>query len=209
MALSLSWLRDYFRECPLVFCDGDGVRLGLWMFGQAPPPKTTYNVWIWEMARWAERNGFSLYLLGGMPGIAEQAGRRLTEAFPKLRVAGTHDGYFQKQGAENERLIEEVNRLSPDVLLVCFGLPFQEEWTQKNASRLAAHILLTGGAALDYAAGRVAVAPGWVVRWHMEWLFRLWLEPVRMFRRYVLGNPLFLARVMRQMARQPRRSALD
>jgi N-acetylglucosaminyldiphosphoundecaprenol N-acetyl-beta-D-mannosaminyltransferase len=196
LALRHAWLREYFGSVQMVFCDGDGIRWGLRILGEAPPPKTTYNVFLWSVARWAEESGARLFLLGGRPGIAERAASRLRDRHPRLLVAGTHHGFFDRAGADNERVVAEINRARPDVLLVCFGMPVQEAWVRDNAARLAVHVVLTGGAALDYGAGVVRVPPGWVKRFQIEWLFRLLMEPRRMMGRYVVGNPLFLGRVL-------------
>lgn len=196
------WLKTVFRNAQLVFCDGDGIRWGLHVLGQTPPPKITYNVWLWQMAAWAEQRGAGVYLLGGRPGIAQLAAENLAARHPDLRICGMHHGYFDREGPQNEAVVAEINRLSPDVLLVCFGMPLQEKWVRDNASRLATHILLTGGAALDYAAGVIRTTPGWVKRLQMEWLYRFSCEPVRLFRRYIIGNPCFMGKVFLERLRR-------
>lgn len=190
------WLKQYFKQAELVFCDGDGVRLGLWILGFTSPPKVTYNVFLWQLAASCEERGFSLYLLGARPGVAGQAARNLQNHHPNLRILGTHHGYFAKQDPQNDAVVAEINHLKPDVLLVCFGMPIQEQWVRENSGRLAVHIILTGGAALDYGAGLVPVAPAWMVRFHLEWFYRFLLEPLRLFNRYTIGNPRFIVRVL-------------
>lgn len=207
MAARHTWLKEYFQQAELVFCDGDGVRLGLRILGSPAPPKVTYNVFLWQLAESCERRRLTLYLLGARPGVAEQAACNLRVRHPDLCIVGTHHGYFDKQGAENDSVVAEINHLRPDVLLVCFGMPAQEMWIRQNSSRLAVHVLLTGGAALEYGAGVVPVAPRWMVRIHMEWLFRFLREPMRLFSRYIVGNPQFVARVLR--ARYTRKSILN
>ena len=196
------WLKAVFHDAQLVFCDGDGIRWGLRILGRKPPPKITYNEWLWQMADWCQEHGFSVYLLGGRPGVAQRAARNLEARNPDLRILGTHDGYFEKEGRQSETVVAEINRLHPDILLVCFGMPIQERWLRDNSSRLAVHVLLTGGAALDYAAGIIPVAPRWMKGLQIEWLFRFLREPVRLFGRYVIGNPRFMARVLAQRVRR-------
>lgn len=196
LAARYAWLREYYGEAALVFCDGDGIRLGLRLLGLHAPAKVTYNEFLSQLARRCEERGFSIYLLGGRAGVAAQAGRNLKTRYPRLRIVGTRDGYFAKRGPESDQVVEQINCLRPDVLLVCFGMPLQELWLRENAPGLAVHVVFTGGAALDYAAGVVPVAPGWMKRLQLEWLFRLLVEPRRLFARYVIGNPLFLSRVI-------------
>ncbi len=193
-------LRQALNEAQMVFCDGDGIRLGCRILGLSVPPKVTYARWLPLAGAWCERHGHSIYFLGGRPGVAEQAARRYQERFPRIRIAGTHHGYFDKSGAESDAVVTEINRARPDVLLVCFGMPIQEHWVRLHAPRLATHVLLTGGAALDYAAGTAVPTPDLMVRLKLEWLYRLWKEPRRLFTRYVVGNPEFLLRVFCERA---------
>ena len=197
-------LMSAFNEAEMVFCDGDGIRWGLSILGHHPPPKTTYNVWLWTLARWCVERDASVYLLGAMPGVAEQAARNLVARLPRLRIAGTHHGYFSREGEENKAVLAKINEARPDVLLVCFGMPMQERWVMANREELATHVLLTAGASLDYAAGTARMTPRWMVRLQLEWLYRLWREPVRLFGRYVLGNPFFMARVFLARLRKRR-----
>jgi N-acetylglucosaminyldiphosphoundecaprenol N-acetyl-beta-D-mannosaminyltransferase len=205
LAARRPWLRAFLNEAQLVFCDGDGIRLGLRLLGLDPPPKVTYNVWIWELAAWCAAGRRSLFLLGGRPGVAATAAENLRARSPQLTVAGHHHGYFEKSGAESDAVVETINSARPDVLLVCFGWPAQEAWVREVRARLEVPVILTGGAAIDYAAGIIRQTPRWMARLHLEWLYRLIQEPRRLFVRYVIGNPLFLLRVLRAMMTRQRR----
>jgi N-acetylglucosaminyldiphosphoundecaprenol N-acetyl-beta-D-mannosaminyltransferase len=198
LALKHQWLHEFIRSAHLVFCDGDGVRLGLRLLGENPPPKITYNEWLWQLCAFCEQRGFRIFLLGGKPGIAEEAARNLIARYPRLQLAGVHDGYFRKDGEDTRRVIAQINAASPDILLVCLGMPTQERWLRDHWRSIDAHVFLKGGAALDYASGRLRKAPAWMIRAQLEWLFRLGQEPIRLFTRYVLGNPYFVYRVCRE-----------
>jgi N-acetylglucosaminyldiphosphoundecaprenol N-acetyl-beta-D-mannosaminyltransferase len=201
------WMRAALRNAQMVFCDGDGIRWGCRILGLKVPPKVTYARWLPLVGDWCAREGHSIFFLGGRPGVAEEAARRYQERHPGIRIAGTHHGYFEKSGPESDAVVAEVNRAKPDVLLVCFGMPIQERWVQDNAPRLAAHVLLTGGAALDYAAGKASLTPPWMIRLELEWLYRFLKEPRRLFARYALGNPEFLMRVFAERLRRIGRRA--
>jgi N-acetylglucosaminyldiphosphoundecaprenol N-acetyl-beta-D-mannosaminyltransferase len=196
LAWRLPWMLDFYRSADLVFCDGDGVRWGLRFLGFPPPPKITYAAWIHELAEHCGRHGHRVYFIGGRPGVAAEAAQRLKERHPAFDAAGTDDGYFAKTGPQNDTRIERINRVRPDILVVGFGMPAQEAWLRDNLHRLDVGVVLTAGAAFDYASGRLRRAPGWMVRIQAEWLFRLIQEPLRLFGRYVLGNPSFFLHLM-------------
>lgn len=213
LALKHSWLYSFFSEAHLVQCDGDGVRWGLRILGFSPPPKVTYNSWFSDLCDFCQRNRYSIYLLGAQKGVADAAAVKARAQFPNLQIAGTHHGYFAKDGVENDGVIEDINSARPDILLTCFGMPEQERWIRNNWAKIHSHVFLSGGASLDYAAGRIARAPRWMVVANLEWFFRLLLEPRRLFRRYLLGNPYFMYRVLLEKfyrhKRTPRRQACD
>jgi hypothetical protein len=113
-------------------------------------------------------------------------------------VRGAHHGYFQIGTEHSERVVEHIAEQKPDVLLVGMGTPLQELWVDHYFDRLDARVVWTVGALFDYVSGRVQRAPHWMADHGLEWIFRLALEPRRMWRRYLLGNPVFLWRVLNE-----------
>jgi N-acetylglucosaminyldiphosphoundecaprenol N-acetyl-beta-D-mannosaminyltransferase len=206
-ALNIAYERSEFQqilnEADLVFCDGFGALLGAWLSGYRPPiyGRHTPPDFLEDMARACRDAGSSLFLLAGVEGVAEEAVRKLAAAVPGLRVAG-HHGYFKKIGPENDAVVERVNAFRPGLLLVGFGMPIQEEWIRDNRSRLEADGIFSMGACLDFYTGRTARGPRWLTQFGLEWATRLVTEPRRLFRRYIIGNPLFLIRVLREQARR-------
>ncbi len=200
LAYEQPWLRAFLNAADLVFCDGAGVILGARLLGQHIPERITYADWMWQLAEFAEQRGFSFFLLGGRPGVAESAASKLVGRFPHLRITGSYHGYFDKTpgGSENEAVIRQVNSARPDILIVAFGMPLQERWLMENWQRLDAGVLLTGGAAFDYISGGLRRAPRWLTDHSLEWLGRFIIEPRRLWKRYLVGNPLFLCRVLKQ-----------
>lgn len=205
LAYEQPWLRDFLAEAELVFCDGAGVVLGAKLLGQEIPQRITYADWIWQLAAFSEARGDSFFFLGGRPGVAEQAAVRLQDIYPALKIAGCHHGYFDKTPGEEENaaVIAQINALQPNILIVGFGMPKQEQWLQQNWASLNANIALTGGAVFDFLSGELQRAPSWMTNNGLEWLGRLLIEPRRLYKRYLLGNPLFMARVLRQRWGQP------
>ena len=194
-------LREALEGADLVYCDGYGVRLAAKALSAEIPHRMTGADWIWDLAALCEQQDRSVYLLGCDPGVAAQAGQRLRRAHPKLRVVGTHHGYFDIGSGHDERVIEDINTRKPDILLVGMGTPKQEIWAQRTVHRLNCDVLWSVGALFDFVSGRVPRAPASLSDNGLEWIFRLAIEPKRMWRRYLVGNPVFLHRVMAQ-ARQ-------
>ena len=96
LAQSVPGFAAILRSADLVFCDGYGVILAARLLRQHLPERITYADWMWPLAELCAREGLSVYLLGGKAGVAEAAGKRLRDRNPQLRIAGAHDGYFQK-----------------------------------------------------------------------------------------------------------------
>ena len=190
-------LRDFLNGAEVVFCDGAGVMLAARILGRRIPERITYADWAWQLAAFAAAEGLSLYFLGARPGVAQEAARRLKQSYPSLRIVGVRHGYFD-HSAENEAVVREINATAPNILLVGLGMPLQERWLMENRHKLDVGVALTGGAVFDYVSGRARRGPRLLVRGGFEWLARLLFEPRRLWRRYLIGNPHFLLRVLRQ-----------
>jgi N-acetylglucosaminyldiphosphoundecaprenol N-acetyl-beta-D-mannosaminyltransferase len=191
-------LRAALERADLVYCDGYGVRLAAKALDAEIPHRMTGADWIWHLAALCEAAGQSVYLLGSEPAVAAETGQRLGRWYPRLKVAGTHHGFFDIGSPHDDRVVEDINARRPDIVLVGMGTPKQELWVEHNAARLDTDVLWTVGALFDYVSGRVPRAPGWLADNGLEWIFRLAIEPQRMWRRYLLGNPVFISRVMAQ-----------
>ena len=193
-------LRAFFNGAEVVFCDGAGVMLAARILGGRLPERITYADWAWRLAAFAAAEGFSLFFLGARPGVAQAAAARLRERHPGLEISGIHHGYFDHSAGspESEAVVEEINAAAPDILLLGLGMPLQEYWLLENGRRLDAGVVLTGGAVFDYVSGRLSRGPRLLTGNGFEWLARLLVEPRRLWRRYLIGNPLFLLRVMKQ-----------
>jgi N-acetylglucosaminyldiphosphoundecaprenol N-acetyl-beta-D-mannosaminyltransferase len=146
--------------------------------------------------------GFRVFFLGGLPGAAVMAAHNLRLRYPGLTICGTYcpPVGFEDNAAELERIRAEVNQAEPDLLCVAFGAPKQEIWMQKNRSGLRVGAILPVGAAFDTQAGLRRRSPRWIQCVGMEWLFRLAMEPRRLWRRYLIGNTEFILLTLRQWA---------
>lgn len=189
-------LTAFLNEVDLCFCDGNGVRLGARILGQDLPHRMTGADWIWDLAARAEAEGWRIWWIGGEPGVTDEAGAKLRARHPGLLLGCDH-GYHARSGVEDQACIDRINAFQPDIVLVGMGTPVQEYWTQERRPRIDAPVVWCLGATADFLAGRVSRGPRWFTD-RSEWLGRLIAEPRRLWKRYLLGNPAFLARVAAQ-----------
>jgi len=194
----LPWLAAFYDQADMVYVDGAGVSLGAWLLGLGRFQRTTMAEWIWPASRYLAEHGHSLYLLGNPPGVAAQAAAKLRAHEPRLRIVGSHHGYFAKTGPENEAVIEAINRLAPDVLMVGLGMPLEQRWILDNHQRVKARVFWEVGAAFEFWAGLTPACPPWLGRLGLNWLFRLVLEPRRLAHRYLWGNAAFFFHILKQ-----------
>lgn len=200
LAYQNRWLIDFLNSAEIVFCDGAGVLFGARILGYHIPQRITYADWMWELASFAADNSFSLFLLGGKPKIADIAASALVKKYPNLLISGTHHGYFDKKpgSVDNQTVIDLINSTKPNILVTSFGMPLQEQWLKENWDKLEVNVALTGGAVLDYVSGTLKRAPRILTDHGLEWLGRMIIEPRRLWKRYILGNPIFLWRIVLQ-----------
>ncbi|MBQ2766061.1 MAG: WecB/TagA/CpsF family glycosyltransferase [Clostridia bacterium] len=145
-----------------------------------------------EMVKYSNESGAKIFFLGGKPGIAEAAKAKLLETYPNANIVGTHDGYFKKEGEENDAVISEINAAAPDILYVCLGVPVQEKWILANRERLTSvKLCLALGGSLDGYSGNVKRAPKIFINLGLEWFYRLICQPSRIGRMMKLPKFLF------------------
>jgi N-acetylglucosaminyldiphosphoundecaprenol N-acetyl-beta-D-mannosaminyltransferase len=143
--------------------------------------------------------GYRHYFFGGAKGVAEKLVSRLTRDFSGLRIAGFWSPPFRLlTREEDEELIQVINEAEPDIVWVGLSTPKQEFWMYQHLGQITAPVMIGVGAAFDFHAGIKKQAPRWMQRSGLEWSFRLLTEPGRLWRRYLINNPLFLWMVLLQ-----------
>ncbi len=155
------------------------------------------------MCRICAENGFKIFLYGGTQETCQQLELNLLAKFPKLNIVGLFSPPFRPlSDEENQRMIQEINKMNPDILWVGLGSPKQDIWMYTNRDKLDVPVMVGVGAAFDFLSGNKIQAPRWIQRSGLEWLFRLCCEPRRLWRRYLIGNPMFLCLLLKDCLRK-------
>ena len=185
--------RNILQSSAAVFPDGTGIRKA----GDAlnhPIADNVNGTDLFPMiCERCGRSGKRLYLLGGKPSVAEKCAAWADNRAGSPITAGFHDGYFSKE--ETPSVIQEINASGCDILLVGMGVPSQEMWLREHLGELRVPVVMGVGGLFDYYSGTIPRAPLLMRKMGIEWVWRLMMEPRRMWKRYIIGNVQFLRRV--------------
>ena len=145
--------------------------------------------------------GFKVFLLGGRPQAADRTAEVLCQKHPQLQIVGTYcPPYgFEQDTKEPEKIEAKIKAAAPDILFVALGSPKQEKWIDANYQKLGIPISIGIGASFEFVSGMVRRAPKWMQKLGWEWLYRLLVEPRRLWKRYIFGNALFIFLVLKQL----------
>lgn len=182
------------QAASFILADGAPLVVASRRTSRPVPERVAGSDLIYDLCARAADRGFRVYLLGGAPGIAVEAARKLVEAYPQLKIAGTvcpepADLLDPKVGD----LIAMIRDTRPDILFVALGQPKGEFWIARHLAALDVPVVAQVGATLDFVAGRVQRAPRFFQKTGLEWAFRIYTDPRRLGPRY-WKNACFLAR---------------
>jgi len=189
-------LRRALHDSSFVLNDGVGVQMAGRLRGRRFPENLNGSDFTPRLLALAAATHRRVFLLGGAPGVAARAAMRLRAVLPELRIVGTRHGYHVDPRAD----AAAVRASRADVILVALGNPAQELWLDRWLAASGAQLGVAVGAFLDFQSGDLPRAPAWMNRVGLEWVYRLASEPRRLWRRYVIGNPLFIARALLDLA---------
>ena len=187
---------EILRGADMVLNDGKGVMLGARLLGRRFPADLNGNFFTPMIAARAAERDWPVFLLGAKPGVPERLADALRDQHPKIRIVGCHHGHFTRD--EEPDVVVSIRESGTGLLLVGMGNPHQERFLARRLSETGARLGVGVGAYFDFQTGNVPRAPGWMNRYGLEWVFRLLQEPKRMWRRYLVGNPVFIKRVLQQ-----------
>jgi N-acetylglucosaminyldiphosphoundecaprenol N-acetyl-beta-D-mannosaminyltransferase len=177
--------------------DSVGVLLASRLLGCPLKRRVTGSDGIHELARHSANRGYRVFLLGAAPGVAERTAQRLQAEHRELQVVGTHAGSPNQD--DSEVVISRIKAVSPDLLLVAYGVPAEERWIATYGECLGVPVMMGVGGTFDFIAGVIPRAPTWMRKAGLEWLYRLIREPWRWRRQMAL--PRFVALVALQRLR--------
>lgn len=193
--------RQCLQACQQVYADGIGVRITAMWKGVALQDNLNGTDMFPHLCEQLAVQKLPIFLLGGAPGIADNTAKNMQKKYPDLIIAGTQDGFYhQDNSATHEQVINKINQSGAAILLVAMGVPTQELWIQKFKSELNVGVAIGVGGLFDFYSEKIKRAPLWVRQLGMEWAYRLKQEPKRMWKRYIIGNPLFLIRAWEEIS---------
>ncbi len=177
-------LFDIINSAELIIPDGIGVVKAGKILGTPFEHGKVAGIEVGEeLIKRVAGTDYKIFMLGGKPGVAEAAITSLRGKYGEINFVGCADGYFKKDGEENDRIIDMINSSGADILYVCLGAPTQEKWIYNNRSRLTSvKLMLALGGSLDGYSGAVKRAPKIFIKLGLEWFYRLLCDPKRIGR---------------------------
>lgn len=202
-ALKDSLFAEALTKGDVLIPDGASVVMACrWLKAKSQPTERIagWDLFVHEMDR-LNRKGGTCFFMGSSEKVLELIRKRAAVDYPNIKVETYSPPYKPKFSEEdNKGIIEAINKANPDLLWIGMTAPKQEKWTYTHWKELDIHCHVgTIGAVFDFFAGTVERAPLWWQEHGLEWLYRLLKEPKRMWRRYIIGNTLFLKNVVKEM----------
>lgn len=198
-----------YGRCDLRLADGMPLIWASKLMGQPLPEKVSGSDLFEPLMRRAAERGWRVYLLGGRDGVLERAAQRLRDELG-VNVVGAQSPWIRNPTDAHEitPIVNEIAAAKPDLLIVALGAPKQELFIDTAREQLKGTVSIGLGATLDFYAGAVRRAPRWLSDHGFEWAYRLFKEPRRMWRRYLVRDPRFALIVARELRRGPPAMAL-
>jgi N-acetylglucosaminyldiphosphoundecaprenol N-acetyl-beta-D-mannosaminyltransferase len=199
--------RSAYERAELAVVDGALLLWSSRLLGLPLPEKISGSDLVLPLMARAEREGWRIFLFGAAPGVADRAAAKLKDRFPRVAIVGT-DSPRVDMGAPASSRADTIARIrdsKPDLVLVALGAPKQELFIDEAAGLLRPAVFVGVGATLDFIAGTMKRAPGWVSSAGLEWLYRLSQEPGRLWKRYLVRDPRFFLILLRDLRTEPSR----
>ena len=184
---------NILKNADLVLPDGIGLLIASKIKGLGLTERVTGIDTMNSLLEYCGRESKTIYLLGGKPGVPDLACKNMENRFPGIKIGGFHHGYFKKD--EEAGIVDEINRVNPDILFVCLGAPKQEKWIAEYKHLLKCNLAMGVGGSVDIYAGTAKRAPKIFQKFGMEWFYRLAKEPWRYKR--MMSLPKFILKILK------------
>lgn len=184
-------LRKIINSCSLINADGQSIVWANKFLNNPTKFNRVTGIDLFEnLVEIAAEEGYKVYYLGAKESVVKKVVEFHQAKYPELRIAGYHDGYFNKEHCEE--LIQEIRESQADILFVAFPSPQKEFWIHRNKFELNIPIQIGVGGSFDVVCGNIRRSPKWLQDIGMEWFYRWIFEPKRLFKRYFIGNTQFI-----------------
>jgi exopolysaccharide biosynthesis WecB/TagA/CpsF family protein len=182
-------LRSLFMQADAIHADGmPHVFVSRLKCKVALPERVATTDLFYDVNEEAQRRGATVFMLGATEAVNKAAAEAVQKQYPNLKLVGRRNGFF-KDVEEEKAACEEIAALTPDILWVSMGVPYEQSFVIRNRHHLTSiGVIKTSGGLFDFVSGKKSRAPSWMQRAGLEWLWRAWLEPVRLGRRYIKTN---------------------
>jgi N-acetylglucosaminyldiphosphoundecaprenol N-acetyl-beta-D-mannosaminyltransferase len=182
-------------ESDIINIDGMGIVFAAWLLGLGNVERVAGVDLMQQVLQLCSQKGYRPYFLGAKPEVLEKAIAEIRVTLPTLEVAGFHDGYFKRE--EEPQIVNSIRNSNADCLFIGISSPLKERFIRKYRDELGVSFIMGVGGSIDVLAGLTKRAPLWMQRWGLEWAYRLWQEPARMWKRYLFTNTIFAGILMK------------
>jgi exopolysaccharide biosynthesis WecB/TagA/CpsF family protein len=181
--------RENFAQADLIHADGQPVVIASKLLTDTPiPERSATTDFIHDAAKQAREHNLRFFLFGSTEAVNAACAEKLRESYPGLKIVGRRHGYFSED--QEAEIVEEINAADADVVWVALGVPKEYEFCVRNREKIHAGWLVTAGGCFNFVCGDYRRAPEWMQKSSFEWLYRLWREPKRLWKRYAVTNPI-------------------
>ncbi|MDD4369914.1 MAG: WecB/TagA/CpsF family glycosyltransferase [Anaerostipes sp.] len=189
-------MKQIVNSCGIINADGASVILAS-KFLKKPLPERVAGVDLMQsLVALSEKKGYSIYLLGAKQSVVEKTAEVLKHRHPKLKIVGIHNGYFKENDWSN--VSQELKEKNPDFVFVGITSPIKEYLIEYLQGEGHKSVFMGVGGSFDVISGNIPRAPQWMQKANLEWLFRVAQEPKRLFKRYFVGNMIFINAVIKE-----------
>ncbi len=186
--------KKVYESAHLALPDGMSVIWASKILGAPLQARITGTELLFSLLGTSCKKNYKIFLLGGGKQIIEEVNKNLQLKFPNLQIVGNQHGYF----SDDREIIEKINKTQADILFIGLGFPKQEKWIYHNLDQLSIKVAVCIGGVFDVVAGKTKRAPEWMQKAGIEWFFRLIQEPQRLWKRYLVGNIIFIWLVFKE-----------